>query len=102
VGYLLNVHEGPQSFGTGATAKSVPLEAGMLLTIEPGLYIPNSHGIRIENLVVVKESKSKGFLEFETLTVYTIDESLVDWTLMSEKETKWLKDYNMWCLQKLK
>ena len=102
VGYLLNVHEGPQSFGTGATAKSVPLESGMLLTIEPGIYIPDSHGIRIENLVVVKESKTKGFLEFETLTVYIIDESLVDWTLMSEKETKWLKDYNMWCHQKLK
>lgn len=97
VGYLLNVHEGPQSFGTGATAKNVPLEPGMLLTIEPGFYLADSHGIRIENMVVVKESDAEGFLEFETLTIYPIDETLVDWSLMSDKETKWLKDYNSWC-----
>lgn len=101
VGYLLNVHEGPQSFGTGATAKSVALEPGMLLTIEPGLYVPDSHGIRIENMVAVRESKAEGFLEFETLTIYPIDESLIDWGLMIEKEKEWFKAYNAWCNDKL-
>ena len=94
VGYLLNVHEGPQSFGRGATAKTTPLQPGMLITIEPGYYVPDSHGIRSENMVVVVEAEHEGYLRFATLTIHPIATDLVDEELMDESESQWLADYN--------
>ncbi len=68
VGYMLNVHEGPQSLGE----RTVKLQPGMVLTIEPGVYTEGSHGIRTENTaVVVKGEKTEygQFYHFDTFTV---------------------------------
>ena len=56
VGHFLNVHEGPQSFGAAAAGtEGYPLKAGMIITIEPGLYRADKYGIRTENIVLVEQ-----------------------------------------------
>jgi Xaa-Pro aminopeptidase len=86
------VHEGPQS--VAKKAPWVPLQAGMILSNEPGYYVEGEYGIRIENLVVVRESATAGMLEFETLTLAPIDRSLIDPALMTATELDWLNDYH--------
>ena len=83
VGYILNVHEGPQGirwrFAPGSS--EAVLEAGMDVTNEPGVYIEGSHGIRIENVMVVRNGVKNGdgqFMEFETLTFVPIDREALD------------------------
>jgi len=91
VGSFLNVHEGPQSISKASTAS--PLKQGMVVTNEPGIYIEDNYGIRIENvLLVVKESEN--FLRFETLSLAPIDERLINFTLLDAKEKSWLKNYH--------
>ena len=97
VGYLLNVHEGPQSFGRGAAAKNIALQPGMLITIEPGYYVPGSHGIRSENMVAVTEAEHEGFLRFTTLTVHPLDTEMIDDSLLDDRERTWLTQYNAHC-----
>jgi Xaa-Pro aminopeptidase len=92
VGTYLGVHEGPQS--VAKKAPWVPLRAGMILSNEPGYYVEGEYGIRIENLVVVRESATAGMLEFETLTLAPIDLSLIDPMLMTAAELGWLNDYH--------
>ena len=92
VGTYLGVHEGPQS--VAKKAPWVPLQAGMILSNEPGFYVEGEYGIRIENLVVVRESATAGMLEFETLTLAPIDRSLVEVSLLTEAELGWLNDYH--------
>lgn len=96
VGAFLCVHEGPQRIGK--RGGDVALEVGMILSNEPGYYKAGEYGIRIENLVMVVEAQAqdseKKFLAFETLTFAPIDERLIDWSIMSEAETSWLKDYH--------
>jgi Xaa-Pro aminopeptidase len=99
VGTFLGVHEGPQS--VAKKAPWVPLQAGMILSNEPGFYVEGEYGIRIENLVVVRESAMKGTLEFETLTLAPIDRSLIDIALMSDPEIAWLDDYHRLVWEKL-
>ena len=92
VGTYLGVHEGPQS--VAKKAPWVPLRPGMILSNEPGYYVEGEYGIRIENLVVVRESETAGMLEFETLTLAPIDRRLVDTSLMTAAELDWLNDYH--------
>ena len=92
VGTYLGVHEGPQSIAK--KAPHVPLRPGMILSNEPGYYVEGEYGMRIENLVVVRESRVKGMLEFETLTLAPIDRSLVETSLMTAAEIAWLDDYH--------
>jgi Xaa-Pro aminopeptidase len=92
VGTFLGVHEGPQS--VAKKAPWVPLRPGMILSNEPGFYVEGDYGIRIENLVVVRDSAMKGMLEFETLTLTPIDKSLIEPSLMSAAEIAWLDDYH--------
>ncbi len=95
VGAFLSVHEGPQGISSRNT---VPLRAGMILSNEPGYYREGSHGIRIENLVAVKESEKqmdgKPMLEFETLTLAPIDLKAIDASLLTAQEKGWLNDYH--------
>ena len=93
VGYLLGVHEGPQSLGN----KDVKLQEGMVLTIEPGIYTENSHGIRTENTaVVVKGEKTEygQFYHFETFTVVPIDATPLKTEMMSQEEIDWVNNFN--------
>ncbi|WGL18164.1 aminopeptidase P family protein [Microbulbifer bruguierae] len=93
VGSFLSVHEGPQRIGKAAT--NVALEAGMIVSNEPGFYLTDEYGIRIENLIFVKESADyPGFLEFEDLTLAPIDRHLIEPTLLSDSELEWLNRYH--------
>ncbi|MFV8783777.1 aminopeptidase P family protein [Microbulbifer sp. SA54] len=93
VGSFLSVHEGPQRIGKAST--NVAIEAGMILSNEPGFYLTGEYGIRIENLVFVKESANyPGFLEFEELTLAPIDHQLIEPGLLSPAERQWLDDYH--------
>lgn len=95
VGHFLCVHEGPQNIRTDLNP--TPLKVGMLLSDEPGVYRAGEYGIRIENLVAVKEGVSTqfaDFLEFETLTLFPYDQQLIEWTLLSQEEIKWINDYH--------
>jgi len=102
VGFFLNVHEGPQVFNPSPV--DVPLEAGMIASIEPGLYREGKYGIRIENLVLCR-SRSRSpfgdFMDFETLTVCPIATDLVDPSLLDQKHTDWLNAYHCWVFEKL-
>ncbi|MDP1732263.1 MAG: M24 family metallopeptidase C-terminal domain-containing protein, partial [Devosia sp.] len=93
VGHFLSVHEGPAGISSRYTT---PLEAGMVLSNEPGYYKEDAYGIRTENLVLVVESKVGGgkFLEFETLTLTPIDLRLIDETLLTDAERSWLNAYH--------
>ncbi|WMM25959.1 aminopeptidase P family protein [Tissierella sp. MB52-C2] len=95
IGYLLNVHEGPHRIAP--VVNTVILEKGMVVSIEPGVYKSGSHGIRIENIVVVDEdikTDSGQFMKFETLSFVPIDLEGVDVELLSEKERIWLNEYH--------
>ena len=72
----------------------------MVLSNEPGYYLNNKFGIRIENLISVKRSKSK--LEFETLTLAPIDKDLIDKKNLKQKEINWINDYHKNVFKKLR
>jgi len=99
VGAALNVHEGPQSVSP-RFGNPTPLQPGMVLSNEPGYYEDGGFGIRIENLLVVREAKTannfgdKKYMRFEVLTHIPIQKKLVDWSLMSPKDVAWLNEYH--------
>lgn len=99
VGYLLNVHEGPNSFRW----KNLPgnpapvLEEGMITSDEPGYYLENEFGIRHENLVLCKKAEKTPFGQFmcfESLTMVPFDLDGVDTEQMSDRERKLLNEYH--------
>ena len=95
VGYLLNVHEGPHRISVAPN--DIAMEKGMIVTIEPGVYKEGSHGIRIENVVVVDEdikTDSGQFMKFEVLSYCPIDLDCIDVDLLSYKEKNWLNNYH--------
>jgi Xaa-Pro aminopeptidase len=98
VGYFLNVHEGPQGIRPPVAGGAlVPLEPGMINSIEPGLYKPARHGIRHENLAVVVEADQTEFGEFyafETLTLCPFDRRALEPGLLNPDERAWLDDYH--------
>ncbi len=96
VGSYLSVHEGP--CGVSRTAKLVPLQAGMILSDEPGFYLPGAYGIRLENLLLVQPADLPGagkpFLQFETLTLAPFDRRLIEPGLLTAEERRWLDAYH--------
>lgn len=100
VGYFLNVHEGPQSISRTAPDANMAMEAGMITSIEPGIYRTGHWGVRIENLVLnVAAATPEGerfgeFLEFETLTLCPIDTRCIEMDLMRADEIAWLNAYH--------
>lgn len=103
VGYFLNVHEGPQVFNP--TPTPIAIEPGMITSIEPGVYRPGKHGIRIENLVnTITTNLSNEFNEFyafECLTIAPISTSIVKKDLLEAAQIQWLNDYNAMVFEKL-
>ncbi|KAL2490535.1 Metallopeptidase M24 family protein [Abeliophyllum distichum] len=99
VGAALNVHEGPQSISF-RFGNMTPLLKGMVVSNEPGYYEDHSFGIRIENLLIVKEVDTPnrfggiGYMGFEKLTFVPIQTKLVDLSLLSTAEIDWLNDYH--------
>ncbi|NQW49823.1 MAG: aminopeptidase P family protein [Rhodospirillales bacterium] len=96
VGAYLSVHEGPHRISK--MPNSVALQPGMIVSNEPGYYKTGAYGIRIENLVAVKEIEIEGadrrYLEFETLTLAPIDLACVETGLLTEAERQWLNNYH--------
>ena len=90
VGCYLCVHE--EAAGISPRGERA-LEAGMILSNEPGYYKEGAYGIRIENLVLVKEYDAK-HLCFETITLAPLDESLIVQDMLSDDEKQWLDDYH--------
>jgi Xaa-Pro aminopeptidase len=102
IGFYLNVHEGPQVFN--ATNTAVAIDLGMITSIEPGIYRPGKHGVRIENLVLTIPAQVNEFEEFyafETLTLALIDTSLVKKDLLEASHIAWLNNYNQTVFEKL-
>jgi len=96
VGSYLSVHEGPARISKLGTAK---LEAGMILSNEPGYYKTGAYGIRIENLEVIvpapaPDGAEKKLLGFEALTLAPIDRRLIDRSLLTPEETTWVDTYH--------
>ncbi len=108
VGSFLSVHEGPQRISAanypGAGADE-PLQAGMIMSNEPGYYKEGEYGIRIENLVIVEEREIDGaegeWLGFETITFAPIALDLVEPSMLTEEERGWLNDYHAEVLEKI-
>ncbi len=101
VGSFLSVHEGPQRIARSAGGQAgteEPLQAGMILSNEPGYYKADGFGIRIENLILVEQRAIAGaegdYLGFETLTFAPIDTSLIALELLSGDERNWLNSYH--------
>ena len=108
VGSFLSVHEGPQRISPAGSAQAggdEPLQAGMILSNEPGYYKTGGYGIRIENLVLVVDKPVEGgekeTLGFETLTFAPIERRLVDVSMLSDRELNWLNDYHAEVLDKI-
>ncbi|ATV59734.1 aminopeptidase P family protein [Fusobacterium pseudoperiodonticum] len=103
VGHILNVHEGPH--GIRFQYNPQRLEVGMIVTNEPGAYIEGSHGIRIENELLVKEAcetEHGQFLEFETITYAPIDLDGIVKSLLTKEEKEQLNTYHKEVYEKLK
>lgn len=110
VGYFLNVHEGPQVISChSAVQPQGAMRAGMITSIEPGLYRPGQWGIRIENLVVNQMLPSSAdtdvapgpFMRFEPLTLCPIDTRLIERSLMTAEELDWLNRYHAMVRERL-
>ncbi|XP_006463697.1 hypothetical protein AGABI2DRAFT_187219 [Agaricus bisporus var. bisporus H97] len=100
VGHFLNVHEGPHGVGVRIAYNAVPLKAGMTLSNEPGYYEDGQYGVRLENIVLVKDVKlannfaNKGFLGFESVTMCPMHKKLMDMELLNVNEKKWVDNYH--------
>ncbi|WP_145188755.1 aminopeptidase P family protein [Pseudomonas sp. URMO17WK12:I11] len=98
VGYFMNVHEGPQVIAYQApSTPQTAMQVGMISSIEPGTYRPGSWGVRIENLVVNRESGASAFgefLDFETLTLCPIDTRCLLAERLTDEERDWLNHYH--------
>ena len=101
VGHFMGCHEGPQNIRTDNNPN--PLQVGNVCSDEPGIYRANEYGIRIENLIAVRESTNLGahatgetFLEFETLTLCFYDTRMIDMARMTAEEIAWINNYHAW------
>ncbi|MBD5179810.1 MAG: M24 family metallopeptidase, partial [Bacteroidales bacterium] len=95
IGHFLNVHEGPHSIRMNDVP--TPLEPGMLVTDEPGVYIEGEYGIRCENVILCKHQRTtamRDFLQFEAITLFPFDRKLVKPSMMTDRELTWLNEYH--------
>ncbi|KAH9860205.1 hypothetical protein IAQ61_011989 [Plenodomus lingam] len=100
VGSFLNVHEGPIGIGTRVQYSEVSLAVGNVVSDEPGYYEDGKFGIRIENMIMVKEVETshkfgdKPYLGFEHVTMTPHCRNLVDMSLLGEDEKQFINDYH--------
>jgi len=103
LGFRLNVHEGPAVINSRAI--DVPLKRGMILSDEPGIYKEGRHGIRIENIVAVREdikTEFGQFFSFEVLTICPFERKLLSKDLLTEAELTMVNNYHRWVYEELK
>ena len=99
IGYILNVHEGPQNirWKYAENTNEAVIEAGMVISNEPGVYKAGSHGIRTENVIVAKNGERNDdgqFMYFDTLTYVPIDLDGIDVSVMQPKDIERLNAYH--------
>ena len=99
VGYLLSVHEGPQRihWSISSNARHTALEPGMIFSDEPGLYLAGKFGVRLENLLLVREAETNAygrFLSLEPLTLAPFDRDTIDPSLLNDRELAQLNAYH--------
>ena len=95
VGTYLCVHEGPHQIRM--EWKPAPLVSGMTVTDEPGIYLPNRFGVRIENTLLItpyRETEFGQFLQFESLTLCPIDTAPILVNMLTPEELDWLNTYH--------
>ena len=100
IGSFLSVHEAPQRISKKSMFPSIELLPGMILSNEPGYYKEGEYGIRIENILVVKEEKDNE-LKFENISWAPIDKDLIDHRMLNEKELNWINAYHETVFKKL-
>ncbi|WP_418223049.1 aminopeptidase P family protein [Clostridium isatidis] len=105
VGFFLNVHEGPQSIRPIGDAAATVLEAGMVITNEPGVYKEGKYGIRTENTLIVEKymisEESGEFYKFRTISYCPIDLDGIELNLLTFEEKEWLNNYHKTVFEKL-
>ncbi|MGL5316487.1 MAG: M24 family metallopeptidase, partial [Peptostreptococcaceae bacterium] len=107
IGFVLNVHEGPNGFRWRVVPErddSCVLEEGMVTTNEPGVYEEGSHGIRIENEIVVRKAEKNEygqFMDFEVITFAPIDLDAINVELMQADEIEYLNNYHKQVFEKI-
>lgn len=99
IGYILNVHEGPQNirWRYSQGIQEAVIEAGMIMSNEPGVYKEGSHGIRTENILVARDGEKNGdgqFMYFDTLTFVPIDREAIDAAYMQPVDIERLNRYH--------
>ncbi len=102
VGFFINCHEGPAQIRMNDIP--VPLEPGMVMSDEPGLYIEGKYGIRCENMLAVEHWKNNEFGEFyrfRNLTLFPFDRNLIEWEIITPEEKRWLESYNKEIIERL-
>lgn len=106
VGSFLNVHEGPIGIGTRVQYSEVALAPGNVVSIEPGYYEDGAFGVRIENLVMVREVATRStfgdrpYLGFEHLTMVPYCRNLIEPDLLTDSERQWLNGHHAGILEK--
>lgn len=98
IGFILNVHEGPQNIRWKFTEdmREAVLEAGMVVSDEPGVYLEGQYGIRIENVLITQNVVENGdgqFMNFENLTFVPLDRAALDTTYMNDEEVRMINRY---------
>jgi Xaa-Pro aminopeptidase len=106
IGYILNVHEGPQSLRWRYLPESPEaiLEEGMVISNEPGVYIEGSHGIRIENILLLSHAQQTDygqFLQFQTLTWVPLDPDAIDTQYFTEEQLVLYNNYQKTVYEKI-
>ena len=103
LGFFLNVHEGPQAIRP--EANSIPLEPGMVVTNEPGVYKNGKYGIRTENTLIVEKDiiteESGEFYKFRTMSYCPIDLEGINVEMLTSEEKDWLNNYHKMVFEKL-
>lgn len=104
IGYCLCVHEGPQSIRLQENPQ--PLLKNMILSNEPAVYYPGKWGIRLENMMMVVDSKKKrqlfgDFYAFETLTYVPFNMRCIKTSMLTDSEIKWLNNYHKECYKRI-
>lgn len=98
VGHVLSVHEGPNGIKKGYS--SCPIKAGMIMSNEPGVYLEDNFGVRIENLVVFKDDE-EGFIVNEPITCVPYEREAINKDLLTEEELSYVNDYHKWVRETL-
>lgn len=107
IGSYLNVHEGPHLISFRPQATNVPIQASMTVTDEPGYYEDGNFGIRLENVLIVKEADTpfdfgdKGYLSFEHITWAPYQKKLIDVKRLTPEELEWVNTYHSKCREVL-